>query len=256
MQKASFHPPKPVSEHIRPEITRLPELTVARRLCRRIFLWLLRLLVRLCARCTVKGLGNVPRTGAALLVSNHLGDADLLVGLAFTPRPVEVLSKAELHDFPVLGKLMDWYGVIWVHRGQPDRRALKAALEGLNQGRLLAIAPEGRESLTGALEEGTGGAAYLAYKSGAPIVPVAFTGTENRRVFTNLKRLRRTQISLTIGEPFYLDATQNRREAIHSGTQQIMRRLARLLPAEYRGVYSEAETEVESPVVGSREHGG
>ncbi len=243
MQSSTSLPPKPVSDRIRPEITHLPELTFARRLGRRFFLWLLRQLVRLCARCTVTGLENVPKDGPALLVSNHLGDADMVVGLAFAPRPVELLSKAELHDFPVLGWLMDSYGVIWVHRGQPDRRALRAALDALSEGRLLAIAPEGRESLTGALEEGTGGAAYLAYKSGAPIVPVTFTGTENWRIYTNLKRLRRTQITLTIGTPFYLDAAQNRRDAIEAGTEKIMRRLASQLPPEYRGVYLLAEAE-------------
>ena len=59
---------------------------------------------------------------------------------------------------------MDWYGTIWVHRGRPDRRALRAALNGLAEGRMLAIAPEGRESISGELEQGTDGAAYIALR--------------------------------------------------------------------------------------------
>lgn len=230
-------PPKPVSQFYRPEITRLPRLTIRRRAFRRVVNFLLRILVRLAARCEVNGLHNLPAHGAALLVSNHLGDADMVLGMAFTPRPVEIIAKAELYDLPVLGKLMDLYGVIWVHRGRPDRNAIRVALEALAQGRLVAIAPEGRESLIGGLEEGTHGAAYLALKSGAPLIPVTFTGSENARVFTNLKRFKRTEMSLKIGEPFYLSPQTDRKRALEEGTREIMERLAFQLPKAYRGVY-------------------
>jgi 1-acyl-sn-glycerol-3-phosphate acyltransferase len=91
--------------------------------------------------------------------------------------------------------------------------------------------------VTGALEEGAPGAAYLALKSGAPILPVTFTGTENNNVYGSLKRLRRAEISLTVGKLFYLDQTGNWRQAVNLGTQQIMRTLAEQLPPKYRGVY-------------------
>jgi len=230
--------PKPRAEVIRPEITRLPELTFFRRVYRFLILGLIRLAVRSLARCEVKGLKNIPRQDPALMVSNHLGDADLIVGLAYSPVPLEFISKAELHDFPILGKLMDAYGAIWVHRGQPDRRAIRIALECLRQGRIVAITPEARESVTGALEEGTGGAAYLALKADVPLVPITFTGTENNRIYRNLKRLRRTDITLTIGQPFRLEQLPDRREAIDKGTQKIMEMLASQLPLDYRGVYS------------------
>jgi 1-acyl-sn-glycerol-3-phosphate acyltransferase len=147
-----------------------------------------------------------------------------------------------MQDFPVVGKLMDGYGIIWVNRGQPDRRALRAALQGLSQGRSVAIAPEGRESISGALEEGTRGAAYLALKSGVPILPVTLTGTENWRVFGNLKRFKRTAISVTVGKPFYLDAADNQQHALKQGTLKIMQMLASQLPEEYRGIYRTGES--------------
>jgi len=217
--------PKPESEIYRPELVRRGAI---------------RLLVGLLTRSQVRGLDNVPRENAALVVSNHLGDADVLVGAAVSPVPVEIIAKIELLDIPVVGRLLNAYGVIWIHRGKPDRRALRATLEGLAEGRLVAIAPEGRESLSGALEEATGGAAYLALKSGVPVIPVTFTGTENRRVFGNLKKLRRTDITVTIGKPFKLDSDGNRRDAVRAGTQKIMNTLARQLPTGYRGVYREA----------------
>lgn len=249
-QPISAPPPKPRSEIVHTRITRLPRLVFARRLVRHLIRWLTGILVRMCTRIEVYGLENMPRQGPLLVVSNHLGDADLVVGVAITPRMVDVMAKAELYDLPLLGWLMDAYGVIWTHRGQPDRKAIRSALQGLAEGRAIIIAPEGRESVTGSLEEGTNGAAYLALKANVPIMPVTLTGTENKRIYSNLKRLRRTQVSLTIGQLFRLesgiDDSQDsgdssrgldRQEAIQHGTRVIMQTLANQLPPEYRGVY-------------------
>lgn len=232
--------PKPHSTLIRPEITRLPNINRKRRVIRWYVKWLARLLVWLWTNTKVSGLENIPQHGPALIVSNHLGDADLIVGISCTPVMVEVFAKAELYDFPALGWFMDAYGVIWVHRGYPDKRAIRAALQGLREGRIIAIAPEGRESLTGGLEEGTGGAAYLALKSKAPIIPVTFTGTENKKVFRNLRRLKRTRITVTIGSPLRLVDLPDFRESIRLGTTRIMDALANQLPAVYQGVYRTA----------------
>lgn len=246
--------PKPRSQMVRPEITCLPRLTIWRRIFRRFAIALVRLVVWLFTRARVYGFEHIPRQGPALVVSNHLGDADLVVGIALSPVQVEALSKAELYDYPVLGKLMDAYGVIWVHRGQPDRHALRAALDGLRQERFIAIAPEGRESLTGALEQGTEGAAYLALKAGVAVLPLTFTGTENARIYGNLKRLRRTDVTMTVGAPFRLEEQPDRKRAIELGTQKIMHALAAQLPPEYQGVYaSTGECDDEGQVRGARE---
>jgi 1-acyl-sn-glycerol-3-phosphate acyltransferase len=234
-------PPKPLSQEIRPELTRLPPRTGWRRLLRRILKSLARLLVLICTRSQVYGLEHYPRQGPALVVINHLGDADGALGLAYFPVETDTLAKAELHDFPLLGILMEAYGVIWVHRGRPDRRALRAALNGLKEGRIIALAPEARESLTGSLEQGTGGAAYLALKSGASIVPVTFTGTENSHVYGTLKRLRRPSVTMTVGPAFTLDGLSGQNDAVDAGTQQIMLTLARQLPPAYRGAYQDPD---------------
>jgi 1-acyl-sn-glycerol-3-phosphate acyltransferase len=229
--------PKPISRDTRVDITHLPELNFWRRCARRVLHSAARLLVWLFTKVEIQGIENFPQHGPAIIVSNHLGDADMVLGIAFSPQPPDVLAKAELYDLPVLGKLMDLYGVIWVHRGQPDRRALRAGLRGLAEGRLISLAPEGRESLTGALEEGTNGAAYLALKADAPILPVTFTNTENQILYLNIKHLRRTQIKIKVGNLFRLERLENRRLAIHRGTEKIMETLADQLPLEYRGVY-------------------
>lgn len=233
---------KPRSEVVNPQLTRLAKLSFARKIFRRCVHWLSRLLVFLWTRPTVLGIGNIPRHGPALLVSNHLGDADLIMGFAYAPPLAEPMAKIELYEIPLLGKFLDLYGVIWVHRGQPDRRALRVVIEAMKQGRIVGIAPEARESLTGSLEEGTNGAAYLALKTGVPIIPITFTGTENQRIFRNMKRFRRTDVSLTIVKPFHLEVFPDRQKSIEYGTEKIMHTLAKQLPPQYRGYY-EFETQ-------------
>lgn len=231
-------PPKPVSEVWRPELTRLPALKAGQRFFRWWMRGLVRLIVFVFTRAKVSGLENFPSKGPALVVINHLGDADGVLGIAFWPVFTDPFAKIELIELPILGKLIEWYGVIWVHRGLPDRRALTAALEGLRKGRIISIAPEGRESPIEALEGGTEGAAFLARKANVPIVPVAITGTENWRIYGNMKRFRRTDVTLTVGEPFQLYPDPDRKKALEDGTIQIMEALARLLPPQYRGIYA------------------
>lgn len=230
--------PKPVSKDYRPWIIHLPRRTWVRRLVRCFYQIVCRLALKLLARVQVQGIENFPTRGPALIVTNHLGDADIPLGLACLPVQPEVLAKTELHHFPLLGWAMQAYGAIWLHRGRPDRKALRIALLALTEGRFLAIAPEGQESLSGALEAGTGGAAYLATKSKVPIVPVTFTGTENWRVIQDLLHLRRPNFSLTIGSPFHIPTLADTRQTIRQGTETIMRRLACQLPPQYQGVYA------------------
>lgn len=237
MPKQPSSPPKPVSEVWRPELTRLPRLHLARRCYRAFWRGFCTLLITILTKRTVEGLENFPRKGPALVVVNHLGDADgpLLVGTL--PASLDALGKIELYDFPILGKLMEWYGTIWLHRGRPDRRAIKAALDGFAEGRFILIAPEGRYSLTGSLEQGEHGAAFLAFKEDVPVVPVVVIGTENAHVYGHLKKLQRPPVTLRVGKAFRLKQQADRREMMREGTDQIMETLASLLPEAYRGPY-------------------
>ena len=237
MADHSPNPEKPRTPVIRPQITSLPTVTF----WRRFFRWFIRVIavivVKTFTRTRMRGIENFPPAGPYIIASNHLGDADVVLGLVKFPIQVEALAKADLFNFPILGKIMDLYGVIWVHRGQPDRRAIRTAIEVLDQGRVIGIAPEARESLTGELEYGTGGAAYIAIKAGVPVLPVAFMGTENAAIYRNMLRLHRSDIDIQVGTLFDLVQTGDLRSDIDSGTQQIMSALAALLPLEFRGVY-------------------
>ena len=230
--------PKPVSSVWRPDLTRLPVLTRSRRLVRRLFQILCRGIVLVCTKTTLHGLENYPRRGPALVVINHLGDPDAILALAVLPDFPEVIGKIELRDIPALRLVADLYGVIWIHRGHPDRRAISAALEAFRQGRRIIIAPEGRESVSGALESGTDGAAFLSLKAGVPVVPVTITGSEFRRIENNLKKLRRSPVTLKVGKPFILPPSARGQDGLREATRIIMETLARQLPPAYRGVYA------------------
>lgn len=236
---AEVVPPKPRSKVVQPDLVRLAELNKRRKLFRKLIRWLSKFLAAVWTRSDITGLENIPDKGPALFVSNHLGDADLIMGFAFGPPSFEPFAKIELYDIPLLGWILHTYGVIWVHRGQADRRAIRAVLQAFKQERMVGIAPEGRESLTGELEEGTGGAAYIALIGDVPIVPVTITGTENKVVYNNMIRLRRTNVSMTVGKPFRIDKLSNRQESIRVGTQKIMVTLAQQLPTSYQGVYKD-----------------
>ena len=233
-------PPKPISSIWRPELTRLPTLHRGRRVFRRLIQAISRCVIAVLTRSEVHGLERLPR-GPALLVTNHLGDADTPMLLAALPMAPEVLGKIELlFEFPVLGRLMDWYGTIWLHRGRVDRGALDCALQALRQGRCLVMAPEGRYTLTGGLERGTRGASYLALGARVPIVPLALTGTQNSLVYASLRRLRRPRLTLTIGQPIEVQGRSDEPRDLETATQRIMESLAALLPPAYRGVYGVA----------------
>ena len=229
--------PKPVTDWWRPDLVALPRLTFARRVFRIFARYLTKLVIFIMTKATVSGLENFPKHGPALVVINHLGDADAVLLVASLPVAIDGMGKIELNEDRRAGPMLRAYGVIWVHRGRPDRKAIRAALDGLAEGRMIALAPEGRQSVEGGLEEGTEGAAFLAMKSGAPIVPVAMTGTENENIYGHMRKWRRARVTLSVGKMFVLKEQADRQEMMREGTRQIMESLARLLPESYRGNY-------------------
>jgi len=201
-----------------------------------------RLMERFLMRVTVSGRQNLPSGGPLLLAFNHLGHFDAPLLIATLPWDVEALALSDLLRVPVTGQMCRLYGVIPVHRDAFDRAVLDRALDILGNGGVLALAPEARQSLTGALEKARHGAAYLALKTRAPILPVALTGTENAVFYGAWKAHRRPLVTITIGPLFHLpylslDGPQ-RRQSVEDASTLIMTRLAALLPAAYRGVYA------------------
>jgi 1-acyl-sn-glycerol-3-phosphate acyltransferase len=201
--------------------------------------WLVRILLRVLTRFEVHGADKIPAGGPALLTMNHLHWLDPPFGFLIVSRPAVMFAADKWERRPVIGDLLRWtQSTIFVARGEVDRKALSQALEVLKAGRLLAIAPEGTRSKTGALQQGREGPAYLASRTGAVIVPVAAYGQE--KAVACWMRLRRPRIVVQIGEPYTLPGTPNKAKSVElvAYTDEIMHRIAELLPPEYRGVYA------------------
>ncbi|MFC2031540.1 lysophospholipid acyltransferase family protein [Chloroflexota bacterium] len=201
------------------------------------------LLAHLLCRFEVVGLEHVPDTGPYLMTINHIHWLDPPALMIAFPYKSYVLAADKWRTRPVFGALLSSLDAIWVHRGEVDRRALREALAVLKGGAVLGLAPEGTRSKTGGLQEGKGGAAYLAYRAGVGVLPTVATGHE--KVFQSLLKLRRARVRITFGpffEPPPLPAgTKATSEHVQALSEEMMYRMAALLPPEYRGVYTDVE---------------
>jgi len=202
---------------------------------------IVRFFMKLITRIEVNGIERLPE-GNVIVAANHLGRLDTAVLLCLLDREDIIMAIAEKYrDHPLYGPIGRAANAIWLNRFEADYSALRQILERMKQGGLFVIAPEGTRSQTEALQEGKRGVAFLASKSGYPVLPVALTGTEDRRVIENLKRFRRSRITVTAADPLQvaLPTGKGREAAMRQSTDEIMCRIAALLPEKYRGVYAD-----------------
>jgi 1-acyl-sn-glycerol-3-phosphate acyltransferase len=194
-------------------------------------------LLKIVARVDVQGLENLP-AGPFVAVINHLSSFDTLTGIAVGPiRQATTFAAIEHRSDPIGGWILEQLGVIWVRRGEADRDAIKIALEEIKSGTLMAMAIEGTRSRTGGLQAGKTGPAFLASRTQVPMVPGAVWGTE--KIVSNLKRLRRSEVHVRLGQPFQLPEGRANTEQLEEYTDQVMLKIAAMLPPQYRGVYAE-----------------
>ena len=200
---------------------------------------IVKILLFLLTRCRVEGRENLPRQGPLLIVSNHLSLADPpLLGISLDRKKM-FMAKKQLFRFWPLAYLIRSFGAFPVQRGQLDRQALRQAYQVLADGLALVVFPEGMRSRRGQLRPAFFGAALIASRSGAPILPVGISGTEK------LERLywlwRRPQITVNIGRPFQLPPPGSKltKVELNEFTHSIMQHIAELLPQEYRGDYTD-----------------
>jgi 1-acyl-sn-glycerol-3-phosphate acyltransferase len=215
-----------------------------RRVLRAILLAILRVAIGL----RVVHAERVPSSGA-LVVSNHLHNADpVLTSIAY-PYPIHYMAKKEVFRIPVIKWVLRWVGSFPVDRGKADRTAIRRAELALQRGIAVGMYPEGTRSVTRALREAHSGVGLLALRNDVPIVPAVVTGTE-RLPFNGAKG--RVQASLPMpepghkgvrvlfGEPFRIPREiGGRKVSPDEATDRIMIEIARLLPPDYRGLYTD-----------------
>jgi len=178
--------------------------------------------------------------GPLIAISNHTGQIEVpLIFAHLQPRKLTGWAKVESWDNKFLNWVFGVWGMIPVRRGEADMHALKAALRALEKGLIFGIAPEGTRNYNGILKRALPGAVTVALHSGAPIIPIAHWGGED--LMKNLKRFKRTDFHVRVGEPFRLNVegvkvTGEIRQQI---VDEMMVQIAKLMPEEYRGAYAD-----------------
>jgi 1-acyl-sn-glycerol-3-phosphate acyltransferase len=202
---------------------------------------IVRFVMKAITRIEVHGMEKLPDENV-IIAANHLGRLDTAVLLCVLDREDIIMAIAEKYkNHPIYGAIGRAVNGIWLNRFEADFSAMRQILERMKQGGLLVIAPEGTRSKTEALQQGKMGVAFLASKSGYPVLPVAVTGTEDRGIVENLKHFRRTKIVIRAGDLFSIEIPKGRgrEEAMRQATDEIMCRIGALLPEKYRGVYAD-----------------
>ena len=207
----------------------------------KIFRFFVRLILGLIARVEVAGFQNLP-SGGFVIAANHIGRLDAALAYYVLDRPDIIMVVAEKYEkYAIFRWLVKLTNGMFVDRYNSDIHAIRETLRRLHQGQVFTITPEGTRSKSGNLIEAKPGGTYLAWKAGVPVVPVALTGTEDAIVIERLKHFKRLNIKIVAGQPFILPPVKgkDRDAAMLQYTDEVMCRIAALLPSERRGVYTE-----------------
>ncbi|MBE3519988.1 MAG: 1-acyl-sn-glycerol-3-phosphate acyltransferase [Firmicutes bacterium] len=172
------------------------------------------IIVKVAFRLEVSGLDKVPARGPAILCSNHISWWDPVILGCLVKRPIRFMAKKELFRYPIFGTLLRWLGAFPVDRGKADVGAIREGLRVLEAGEVVGIFPEGtRQRDRSRLGAPHPGAALLALKTDAPIVPVAIRMSPEKR-----------RVRVLFGEPFKLEHKRDAKvtEEMKGASQEIM----------------------------------
>jgi 1-acyl-sn-glycerol-3-phosphate acyltransferase len=209
---------------------------------RKITFFVINFVLWLVTRIEVIDRQNAPLNDSFVLASNHIGRLDAALVYHFSQRQDIIMIVAEKYrKIPLIPWFVRQLDGIWVDRFNADFGAVRETLNRLKKGGVLVLAPEGTRSPTGSLQKARAGASYLAAKAEVPILPVALMGSEDDNVKAHLRRLKRTKITIRVGKTFHLPPLpkKDRDAALDAYTDEIMCRIAALLPPEKRGEYAD-----------------
>ena len=209
---------------------------------RQFLFWLIRAVIDLVAVVETSGYENLPKKGGFVIATNHLGFLDVPLALyALNQYDLFILVAEKWAKNPLWRWIGSHFNFVFVDRHNADLKAMREVIRRMEDGQTLVIAPEGTRARDEKMAEGKPGVTYLAVKAGFPIVPVAIAGTEDRILLSNIRHFRKTRIKLTGGLPFTLPQIprEKREETLKNYTDEIMCRIAVMLPEHNRGYYAE-----------------
>ena len=191
----------------------------------------------LLSNLNVEGVSNVPMEGPLLIISNHQSNADPPLIAACMPRDVAFLAKESLFNGPIVSYVFRSFGMYPVSKNKANYSSTKWAFNILHQNQSLCIFPESKRNPK-SMQKGALGAAFLAAKSKALILPVGITGSEHIGSILRIP-FPFCQINVRIGQPFSIPAQNSTpsRAQLRELTDMMMERIAQLIPEEYQGYY-------------------
>lgn len=215
-----------------------------------------RLLLPLAAKIQIIGRENFPTSGPVILISNHAAVMEPVLMAVYSPKPLEFLGSIDVPHEPLTQKAVNFYQMIPVFRGKPERKSLKMALDVLNQKGFLAIFPEGGLWNPGGMTPKSG-VSFLSHRSGAVVLPVACVGSEG--ALNAIARFKRPEIQMIIGEaiPAFAPAEgEGLKDGYNRYAQQVMDRVFDLLPEEVVSRYHDVQNEEFTLIVEAFSDGG
>lgn len=209
--------------------------------------FLFRPLVRFGFRASIQGSENVPASGGAILVSNHIATMDPVIIPAMLPRKVTFPAKKELFEGKsgIGSKIVAWFlkaiGMVPMDRGggRASVASLQAIFDVLDAGHVVGIFPEGTRSPDGRLYKGKTGMARMVLASGAPVLPVGLIGTQTVKGFLGIPWVRRPVV--VVGQPLDFSEYMGQESdsaAVRWVTNEVLGAIQQLTGQEYADVYA------------------
>jgi 1-acyl-sn-glycerol-3-phosphate acyltransferase len=192
---------------------------------------LILLVAKAFGRIRIEGLEKVPASGAFVVAPVHRSNIDFALTALLTRRPMRYMGKDSIWKSRPLGRFVSMLGAFPVRRGSADRESLRACIEIIEGGSPLVMFPEGQRRSGPVVEGLFDGTAFVAAKTGVPIVPVGIGGSEEMMP-KGAKFLRRSQLVMIVGDPIpapaHTDAGRVPRTAVRDLTEAVGAELQRL----------------------------
>lgn len=202
------------------------------------------LIAKILVRWEVIGAENIPEEGPLLIVGNHFSFLDSVAPIHVTHWPLEFIGDFEMPNAPpIMRGFPGLWKILKIEQGTPNFEALQASEAILSQNGVLVIYPEGHVH-DGPLNPALPGAAYVALRTGAPILPMGTISDNDWKLFKTITEdKRRLGVTTRIGKVFGPLKTKiprrPTREEIEDAGQLIMTKIAALLPQEFRNGFDE-----------------
>lgn len=188
------------------------------------------------------GTDKIPHGAGIIITTNHNSRADSVLLLLTPGRPdIFALATTKYQRYPFFKWILETCGVIWIDRERADFGAMRGVLDYIQKGGAVGIAPEGTRSQVATLLEGKPGTVLMADKAKVQIVPVGISGSD--KIMQKLLHFQKPSIMIRFGAPFTLPPMDRKdpKGWLNNSTEEIMCRIAALLPPAYRGFYADHE---------------